>query len=66
MTRNITEKNDDDGIDVNSSSTTLGKNLAVGNGDLGIEAMPGVTDLGSNTASGNGDPRQCTNVVCRR
>ncbi len=54
----------DDGIDVESASTTLTRNLALNNGDLGIEAVPGVTDGGGNRAAGNGNPAQCTNVGC--
>jgi parallel beta-helix repeat protein len=54
----------DDGIDVNSSATTITRNTANKNGDLGIEAVPGVTDGGGNMASNNGDPRQCVNVDC--
>jgi parallel beta-helix repeat protein len=53
-----------DGIDVNSSATTITRNTANKNGDLGIEAVPGVTDGGGNRASNNGDPRQCVNVDC--
>ena len=49
----------DDGIDVQSATTTLTRNVAVHNGDLGIEAVPGVLDGG-----GNGNPAQCTNVDC--
>jgi parallel beta-helix repeat protein len=55
----------DDGIDVDSTSTSLRRNTANGNGDLGIEAVAGVTDLGGNTASGNGNPLQCQNVFCQ-
>ena len=54
----------DDGIDVDSSATTITRNTANVNGDLGIEAVPGVTDGGGNMASNNGDPRQCVNVDC--
>jgi parallel beta-helix repeat protein len=54
----------DDGIDVNSSATTITRNTANVNGDLGIEAAPGVTDGGGNRARNNGDPRQCVNVDC--
>jgi parallel beta-helix repeat protein len=56
---------DDDGIDVDSSDTTLVGNHAVHNGDLGIEAVFGVTDGGRNKARGNGNPAQCTNVSCK-
>ncbi len=61
---NRTRENTDDGIDVDSPSTTLTKNTANHNDDLGIEAIPGVTDGGGNKAHSNGDPRQCLNVVC--
>jgi parallel beta-helix repeat protein len=54
----------DDGIDVNSSATTLRSNRAVGNGDLGIDAVPGVIDAGGNKARANGNPLQCSNVLC--
>jgi parallel beta-helix repeat protein len=54
----------DDGIDVDSSTTTLTRNHATRNGDLGIEAVPGVVDGGGNHAAGNGNPAQCTNVAC--
>ena len=55
---------EDDGIDVDSASTTLAANYAFHNGDLGIEAVLGVIDGGGNTAHGNGNPTQCTNVAC--
>ena len=55
----------DDGIDVESPSTTLTRNVAVHNGDLGIEAVPGVIDGGGNHAAGNGNPLQCTNIDCK-
>jgi parallel beta-helix repeat protein len=54
----------DDGIDVDSPTTTLTRNLGLRNGDLGIEAVPGVTDGGGNKARGNGNPTQCTNIDC--
>ena len=54
----------DDGIDVESASTTIAGNLAVRNHDLGIEAVAGVTDGGGNKAFANGDSRQCTHVTC--
>jgi hypothetical protein len=54
----------DDGIDVDSPTTTLTRNLGLRNGDLGIEAVPGVTDGGGNKARGNGNPAQCTNIDC--
>jgi parallel beta-helix repeat protein len=61
---NRVSENTDDGIDVESSATTLTANTANDNHDLGIEAVPGVTDGGGNKASGNGNPLQCTNVFC--
>jgi len=65
LKRNTANRNGDDGIDVESSTTTLTRNTANDNGDLGIEAVPGVIDGGKNKARGNGNPAQCTNVVCR-
>jgi len=53
-----------DGVRVNSSSTTIARNIANRNGNLGIEAVPGVSDGGGNHAAGNGNPLQCTNVKC--
>ena len=64
LERNITIGAGDDGIDVDSTTTSLRRNTANGNGDLGIEAVAGVTDLGGNRASGNGNPLQCQNVFC--
>jgi large repetitive protein len=64
LDRNTASQNADDGIDVESPSTTLARNTANQNQDLGIEAVPGVTDGGRNKASGNGSPLQCTNVFC--
>jgi large repetitive protein len=61
---NRASENTDDGIDVDSSATTLTANTANDNHDLGIEAVPGVTDGGGNKARGNGNPLQCTNVFC--
>jgi len=55
----------DDGIDVDSRTTSLRRNTTYRNGDLGIDAVAGVTDLGGNTANGNGNPLQCLNVFCR-
>jgi parallel beta-helix repeat protein len=49
---------EDDGIEVDSSATTLIGNYAVHNFDLGIEAVVGVTDGDGNTASGKGNPAQ--------
>ena len=61
---NIVTRAGDDGIDVDSASTTISGNLAVRNHDLGIEAVAGVTG-GGNKVAANGDPRQCTHVACR-
>ena len=65
LNRNIAIGAGDDGIDVDSTTTSLRRNTANGNGDLGIEAVAGVTDLGGNTAGGNGNPLQCQNVFCQ-
>ena len=62
---NLATANLDDGIDVDSASSTLVRNSANRNYDLGIEAVAGVTDGGGNKASGNGNPLQCTNVFCK-
>jgi Periplasmic copper-binding protein (NosD)/Right handed beta helix region len=59
----LVEDFQDDGIDVESPSTTLRRNSANDNGDHGIEAVPGVRGQG-NMASGNGNPLQCLNLVC--
>jgi parallel beta-helix repeat protein len=57
--------NADDGIEVQSPSTTVTGNTANDNGDLGIEAVPGVIDGGGNRASGNGNLwTQCLNITC--
>ena len=64
--RNVVTGSADDGIDVESPSTTLRGNVAADNDDLGIEAVPDVTDGGKNRAFANGDPLQCTNVQCGR
>jgi large repetitive protein len=61
---NAASENTDDGIDIESPSTTLTGNTANRNHDLGIEAVPGVTDGGGNRAQGNGNPLECTNVFC--
>jgi parallel beta-helix repeat protein len=58
-------RSEDDGIDVNSRTTTITGNHAVHNGDFGIEAVVGVIDGGGNKARGNGNPAQCLNVVCK-
>jgi parallel beta-helix repeat protein len=62
---NLVVGSGDDGIDVESPSTTVRGNVAVHNGDLGIEAVSGVTDGGSNRAYANGNSLQCTNIQCR-
>ena len=61
---NVSSKNGDDGIDVDSPATTVTANVANDNGELGIEAVEGVTDGGGNRAHGNGDPAQCVGVSC--
>jgi parallel beta-helix repeat protein len=63
--RNLAVGNADDGVDVDSSLTTIAHNTGVRNGDLGIEAVVGVTDGGGNRAVANGNPLQCLNVFCR-
>jgi parallel beta-helix repeat protein len=65
LERNLAVRAGDDGIDVESSTTSLIGNTANRNRDLGIEAVPGVIDGGGNEASGNGNPLQCTNVFCK-
>jgi parallel beta-helix repeat protein len=62
---NTTINGGDDGINVETPSTTLTANRAINNADLGIEAIPGVTDGGGNIAEANGNPLQCTNVFCK-
>jgi parallel beta-helix repeat protein len=64
LLRNVVTGSGDDGVDVDSSTTTLTGNRARHNGDLGIEAVSGVIDGGGNRASGNGNPLQCSNVTC--
>jgi len=75
---NRTDRNGDDGIDVDCRyradappdartclpETTLRRNAANRNGDLGIEADPGITDGGRNTGTGNGTPAECVGVTC--
>jgi hypothetical protein len=63
LDRKITLGAGDDGIDVESSATTLSRNIAKNNGDLGIEAIPGLEDRGGNHANNN-NPQQCTNADC--
>jgi large repetitive protein len=65
LDRNIAIGAGDDGIDVESPTTTLTRNVANRNRDLGIEAVPGVIDGGGNKAKGNGNPLQCRNVDCK-
>jgi hypothetical protein len=62
---NFATFNEDDGIRVDSPSTTVARNRADINGDYGIQAVPGTIDGGANRASGNGNPAQCLNVFCR-
>ena len=64
LAANLAQGSGDDGIDVESSATTLTRNLALRNVDFGIEAVRGVTDGGGNRALGNGNPAQCTGVAC--
>jgi parallel beta-helix repeat protein len=65
LDRNTSNRNGDDGIDVESLSTAISRNTANFNGDLGVEAVPGVIDAGGNKARGNGDPAQCVGVQCK-
>jgi parallel beta-helix repeat protein len=64
ITKNVTNGNGDDGIDIDNPSTTITANTANDNADLGIEAVAGTTDGGGNRASGNGNPAQCIGVTC--
>lgn len=64
LTGNYTFDAGHDGIDVQSASTTLSRNIANNNGNLGIEAVSGVKDGGGNHARNNNNPMQCTNVDC--
>ena len=54
---NTTHENPDDGIDVDSPSTTLRDNRADDNGDLGIEAVAGVRDGVGTRPAGTGTRR---------
>ena len=71
--RNRTDRNGDDGIDVDVGSepeftdlnAVVGGNRANFNGDLGIEADLGTTDGGGNRAKHNGNPAQCVGVRCK-
>lgn len=62
---NRTDRNGDDGIDVESDKVLLVENRARWNTDLGIEAVAGVLDGGGNRALGNGNLLQCLKVLCR-
>jgi hypothetical protein len=64
LNKNATKQNGDDGIDVESATTTLTKNTANANGDLGIESVTGVA-AAKNKARDNGNPLQCVNVFCK-
>ena len=64
LRRNTSDRNGDDGIDIESPGTTVTQNSANSNFDFGIEAIAGVIDGGGNSASGNGNPEQCLNVAC--
>jgi parallel beta-helix repeat protein len=64
IAQNVSNRNSDDGIDINDPATTVTSNVANDNGSYGIEAVPGVIDGGGNRAEGNGNPDQCLNVVC--
>ena len=71
--RNHTDRNGDDGIEVDHGPTSdlccfdvvVSANRAFFNADLGIEAVPAATDGGGNRAKHNGDPAQCVGVSCR-
>lgn len=65
VNRNRTDRNADDGIDVDYAGATLTGNTANNNGDLGIEAVAGTIDGGNNKASANGNPAQCAGVSCK-
>jgi hypothetical protein len=65
LRRNSASHANDDGFDVEGTTTKVAKNSAVRNGDLGIEAVRGVIDGGGNIAHHNGDPRQCTHIACK-
>jgi hypothetical protein len=62
---NVATRAGDDGIHVDSASTTITRNTAVSNTDLGIDAVAGVTDGGGNRATDNGNPLECVNISCR-
>ncbi len=65
LRRNSASQSNDDGFDVEGSTTKVTKNSAVRNRDLGIEAVRGVIDGSGNIAHHNGDPRQCTHIACK-
>ena len=65
ITGNMSSRNEDDGIDVETPAGRLGSNRIDRNGDLGIEAVAGIIDLGRNGAFRNGNPLECLNVFCR-
>jgi parallel beta-helix repeat protein len=62
---NVALRAGNDGIHVDSASTTITRNTAVNNTDLGIDAVPGITDGGGNRAADNGNPLECVNLGCR-
>ena len=64
LRRNTTVHNTADGINVESASTTITRNVADNNAAFGIEAIPGVHDGGDNQARGNGAAEQCAGVAC--
>jgi hypothetical protein len=72
--RNRTERNGDDGIDVDLGPASdlccfhvvVGANRAYFNADLGIEAAAETTDGGGNRARHNGNSLQCIGVRCNR
>ena len=68
---NRTDRNGDDGIDVDAADPTnfnevvVRANRASFNADLGIEAVPATMDGGGNRAKHNGNPAECVGVRCR-
>jgi parallel beta-helix repeat protein len=64
VSRNRANRNGDDGIEIESSGTTVIENSADRNADLGIEAVQGTVDGGGNKARRNGNALQCLNVLC--
>ncbi len=59
VTANASDRNGDDGIGSNDSTSTLTGNHIWFNRDFGIEALPGTLG-GKNWAKHNGNPAQCT------